>query len=70
MGVDASGDGRADPNNIDDAALTAARYLCANNRNLATSGGWRSAILSYNQSDEYVRSVNARASDYAQSSTR
>ncbi|AQA24646.1 transglycosylase SLT domain protein [Rhodococcus sp. MTM3W5.2] len=28
-GVDANGDGVANPDNIDDAALTAARYLCA-----------------------------------------
>ncbi len=28
-GVDANGDGVADPNQIDDAALAAGRYLCA-----------------------------------------
>ena len=36
-GVDANGDGIADPDSIDDAVLTAARYLCASGGNLTTA---------------------------------
>lgn len=65
---DGNGDGIADPNNIDDAALAAGRYLCANERDLATGPGWRSAVLSYNNSDEYGRRVYAAADQYARAS--
>ncbi|MCE5290864.1 MAG: lytic murein transglycosylase [Nocardiaceae bacterium] len=68
-GVDANGDGRANPDNIDDAALTAARYLCANDRDLRTAEGWQQAILSYNNSMDYVHTVFERANDYAKEST-
>lgn len=63
-GTDGSGDGVADPNQIDDAALTAARYLCASG-SMASGDGWRAAILSYNHSDAYVNNVAAVANHYA-----
>ena len=63
-GTDGSGDGVADPNQIDDAALTAARYLCASG-SMASGEGWRAAILSYNHSDAYVNNVAAMANRYA-----
>lgn len=53
------------PDNIDDAALAAARYLCASGGDLSTSAGWRKAIFSYNHSDAYVAQVHAAASSYA-----
>lgn len=65
MSVDASGDGKADPNNIDDAAATAARLLCSNERDLATPDGWTTAIRSYNLSEQYVRDVRDAAANYA-----
>jgi hypothetical protein len=65
---DGNGDGVADPNNIDDAALAAGRYLCANGRDLSTGPGWRSAVLSYNNSDDYGRRVYAAADQYASAS--
>jgi hypothetical protein len=65
---DGNGDGVADPNNIDDAALAAGRYLCAGGRDLATGPGWRAAVLSYNNSDEYGRRVYAAADSYARAS--
>ena len=40
----------ADPNDIDDAAYTAARYLCADGNDLASSGGWSGSVFSYNHS--------------------
>ena len=49
--MDGNGDGIADPFNIDDAALSAAGYLCAKGRDLTTANGWIEAIYSYNQSD-------------------
>ncbi|MFF1383892.1 lytic transglycosylase domain-containing protein [Arthrobacter sp. NPDC058288] len=67
-GRDANGDGVADPLNIDDAALSAATYLCKADRDLTTAGGWTGAVLSYNQSDSYVRQVRDRATAYAEQS--
>ncbi len=64
-GIDASGDGVADPQHIDDAAASAARLLCSGGRDLSTPEGWTSAIRSYNQSDEYVRDVRDAAANYA-----
>ncbi|GAB2442160.1 lytic transglycosylase domain-containing protein [Nocardia tengchongensis] len=52
------------PDNIDDAALAAGRYLCAGGRDLATARDWRQAILSYNHSGAYVDSVRAAATGY------
>jgi membrane-bound lytic murein transglycosylase B len=63
-GVDASGDGVADPNNIDDAALTAGRYLCAAGGDLTTAEGWHKAIRSYNHSDAYVEAVRTAANSF------
>jgi membrane-bound lytic murein transglycosylase B len=64
-GTDASGDGRADPNNVLDAAAAAARYLCASGGDLTTAEGWTRAVFSYNHSEDYVHSVLARANRYA-----
>ncbi|BCW71321.1 lytic transglycosylase domain-containing protein [Arthrobacter sp. NicSoilB8] len=64
-GRDGNGDGKADPFNIDDAALTAASYLCAHGRDLTSSQGWADAIYSYNQSETYVNQVRDRATAYA-----
>lgn len=64
-GRDADGDGVPNPQQIDDAALSAAHYLCAHNRDLATEEGWRSAIFSYNQSEDYIRKVRDAAANYA-----
>jgi membrane-bound lytic murein transglycosylase B len=54
---DGNGDGIADPQNIDDATVTAGRYLCAGGRDLATAAGWWAAVLSYNNSVEYGQKV-------------
>ncbi|MFF8828911.1 lytic transglycosylase domain-containing protein [Streptomyces sp. NPDC015131] len=56
-GQDANGDGRKDPNNIYDAARAAGMYLCANDRDLALKADLDKAILSYNRSTEYLRTV-------------
>lgn len=63
-GSDANGDGAADPQNIDDAALSTARYLCSAS-NLDTAEAWRAAIIAYNRSDAYVNDIAATANRYA-----
>ncbi|GAB3042367.1 lytic transglycosylase domain-containing protein [Sediminivirga luteola] len=65
-GVDGNGDGRADPNQIDDAAHSAANYLCAADRDLSTDEGWQRAILAYNASYDYVGRVHAEAARIAE----
>nr|WP_223885118.1 lytic murein transglycosylase [Nocardia colli] len=64
-GVDANGDGVADPQNIDDAALTTARYLCASGGDLTSEHGWQKALLTYNQSNSYLLTVRDRAAAYS-----
>ncbi len=64
-GRDGNGDGKADPFNIDDAALSAATYLCAHGRDLSTGQGWTDAVYSYNQSGAYLGQVRAKAAAYA-----
>ena len=63
-GADGNGDGVADPNQIDDAALAAARYVCASGP-VITAAQWRQAVWSYNHSDDYVDRVAAIAHHYA-----
>jgi len=63
--ADGDGDGAANPQDVDDAALAAARYLCAGSRDLSTGDGWWAAVLSYNHSDEYAAAVLATADRYA-----
>jgi membrane-bound lytic murein transglycosylase B len=62
---DGNGDGIDDPFNINDAALAAARYLCAAGGDLGTAAGQSRAVLAYNHSDEYVAEVLALAAEYA-----
>ena len=65
-GTDATGDGRADVFNINDAALGAARYLCAAGGDLRTRDGQVRAVLAYNHSSEYLAEVLALADAYRQ----
>ncbi|MGH3437065.1 MAG: NlpC/P60 family protein [Sciscionella sp.] len=60
----ASGGGAADPQNVDDAALTAGRALCAHGRDLATGNGWWEGIRSLRDSDLYLERVLATADLY------
>ncbi|MDJ0422576.1 lytic murein transglycosylase [Dietzia kunjamensis] len=68
-GVDADGDGRADPNQIDDAAVSAARLLCTNGGDLSQAENWQRAVLSYNASREYVMDVRDAAAAYSVGTT-
>jgi hypothetical protein len=60
-GVDANGDGVADPYNPEDAIFAAASYLSANGMPADTYG----AIFAYNHADWYVSEVLANAGCYA-----
>lgn len=64
--TDGDGDGVADPNDLDDAAAAAARYLCADGYDLTSGSGWADAIFSYNHAQAYVDSVYAAATAYAE----
>jgi membrane-bound lytic murein transglycosylase B len=69
-GARASRDGKApDPQNIDDAALAAARYLCSSGGNLATAAGWWRAVMTYNSSVTYGQNVFSGADAYAKAAT-
>ena len=61
VGVDANGDGKRDPDNIFDAALGAAVYLCAAGGDLTDPDQAAAAVRRYNNADEYVRVVLALA---------
>jgi membrane-bound lytic murein transglycosylase B len=63
-GADATGDGRADIFNINDAALGAARYLCAAGGDLRQRAGQMRAVLAYNHNDQYLAQVLALADAY------
>lgn len=64
-GVDANNDGVVSPDNFDDAALSAAGYLCWRGGDLATPEGWMKALRAYNLSDQYARTVRDWATAYA-----
>jgi membrane-bound lytic murein transglycosylase B len=56
--ADGNGDGIANIDNLDDAVLTAGRYLAANG---AATGNYSTALYAYNHSDSYVSHVLALA---------
>ncbi|MGW7573704.1 lytic transglycosylase domain-containing protein [Streptomyces sp. NPDC054765] len=56
-GADGNGDGKKDPNNVFDAALAAGRYLCAGGRDLSSQADLDRAVLGYNDSEDYLRTV-------------
>jgi hypothetical protein len=62
--VDADLDGISDPNDINDSALAAAKYLCAGNRDLSVGPDWWSGVLSYNNLRSYAEDVFAAADNY------
>jgi membrane-bound lytic murein transglycosylase B len=66
--ADGDGDGISDPNDIDDAALAAGHYLCADGRDLSRAADWYAAVFAYNHLDSYVRDVYDRADAYGKKS--
>ena len=57
VGVDGDGDGERNPQDIDDAALASAVYLCSGDEDLSTYGGQKAAVYRYNHSQDYVNLV-------------
>lgn len=64
-GADGDGDGRADPHNLFDATLAAARYLCSDGAHLRDRSQLTAAVLRYNHSMAYVANVLGWAGAYA-----
>jgi membrane-bound lytic murein transglycosylase B len=62
---DGKGDGVADPQNLYDSALAAARYLCSGGHDLRDPKQVMAAILRYNNSMSYARNVLGWAAAYA-----
>ena len=62
--VDASGDGVEDPQNLDDAAMATANYLCRASGDMTTEAGWRAGIAAYNSAESYLRAVATSADSY------
>jgi hypothetical protein len=62
---DGDGDGKADVQNVFDASLATARYLCSGGLNLRDQGQVMAAILRYNNSVAYARNVLGWAAAYA-----
>jgi hypothetical protein len=62
--VDADNNGITDPNDIDDAALAAALYLCKGGRDVSRADAWWDAILSYNAVRPYAQKVFDAANEY------
>jgi hypothetical protein len=52
--VDADGDGQRNPQDIDDAALATAIYLCSGDDDLSGTAGQRASVFRYNHSQAYV----------------
>lgn len=64
-GLDADGDGRADPFSLSDSLYSAASYL---SRNGAAEGELEQAVFLYNHSERYVEEVMSFYRDYEQRS--
>ena len=62
---DGDGDGKADVQNVYDASLATARYLCSGGLNLRDPRQVMAAILRYNNSVAYARNVLGWAAAYA-----
>jgi membrane-bound lytic murein transglycosylase B len=62
---DGNGDGKADVQNVFDASLAAARYLCSGGLNLRDQSQVMTAILRYNNSMAYAQNVLGWAAAYA-----
>lgn len=62
---DGDGDGVADPQNLYDSSLAAARYLCSGGQDLREPLQVIAAVMRYNNSMPYVRNVLGWADAYA-----
>ncbi len=65
-GADGNGDGVRDPQQLDDAALAAARYLCHVGGDLTVPENWIAAVGAYNSPVDYINRVAAASNVYGQ----
>ncbi|RZV47199.1 MAG: hypothetical protein EX269_05465 [Acidimicrobiales bacterium] len=63
-GEDANFDGEIEPQNLYDAAVASARYLCRAAGSMKTEEGQRRAYFAYNHDDEYTQNVLDRSRSY------
>ena len=54
VGVDGDSDGTRNPQDVDDAALATAVYLCSGDDDLSAEKGQRASVYRYNHSNDYV----------------
>ncbi len=64
--VDADGDGKRNPQDIDDASLASAVYLCSGDDDLSSRVGQETAVFRYNHSQSYVALVLRIMEAYSQ----
>jgi len=64
--VDANGDGQRNPQDINDASLASAVYLCSGTDDLSTRAGQEAAVYRYNHSHQYVDLVLRIMEAYSQ----
>jgi membrane-bound lytic murein transglycosylase B len=64
IAVDGDGDGQRNPQDINDAALASAVYLCSAGTDLSAQDTARSAVLRYNHSTSYAAMVLTLAAAY------
>lgn len=64
-GVDANGDGKADPWDVEDAIFSAANYLQKN----GYASSPRTAVYHYNHSEEYINKVLSLSEEYKSAAT-
>jgi membrane-bound lytic murein transglycosylase B len=68
--TDANGDGVENPQNIFDATMAAAHYLCRAAGTLGTHDGWERGVLAYNSSRQYLNDVMDATNRYAADATK
>ncbi len=64
--VDGNADGIEDPQNLDDAAMAAANYLCRASGDMASETGWRAGVRAFNPNDDYLATVARAGTVYAE----
>ena len=62
--ADGNGDGVEDPQNIDDATMASANYLCRASGDMATEDGWTAGITAYNSDPAYAVIIAGAGSRY------
>jgi membrane-bound lytic murein transglycosylase B len=67
--TDGSGDGVEDPQNIQDAAMATANYLCRVSIGIDTEAGWIAAVAGFNSPQSYRDTVARYAVAYAEAAT-